>query len=157
MDADDYTQEGATALLRAASHFDPAQQVQFLAYAGQAVRNTIIDMIRADHPNIVLTPFGDLQPGPADDSETDADQYMGRIKYRLPSTYETDPEHIYLQKERLEELYSVIRALPSRERAWVLCRYGFDDEVYKSLPAMGRIYHLSKNRVKKQRMRLLVN
>ena len=38
MDADDYTQEGAVALLRAASQFDPSREVPFLTYAGQAVR-----------------------------------------------------------------------------------------------------------------------
>ena len=39
MDADDYTQEGAAALLRAASQFDQSREVPFLTYAGQAVRN----------------------------------------------------------------------------------------------------------------------
>ena len=37
LDDDDFTQEGAAALLRAASRFDPAQQVQFLSYSHQAM------------------------------------------------------------------------------------------------------------------------
>ena len=51
MDFDDYMQEGTVALLRAASQFDPSRQVLFLTYAGQAVRNAIVDAIRTDEPN----------------------------------------------------------------------------------------------------------
>ena len=63
MDADDYTQEGAVALLRATSQYDPSREVQFLTYAGRAVRNAIIDAIRADNPNLVLTPLEEAQTG----------------------------------------------------------------------------------------------
>ena len=39
-------------------------------------------------------------------------------------------------------------ALPAAPHM-VLCRYGFDDDVYKSLAEMGRIWHLSESRAKK--------
>ena len=54
MNADDYTQEGAAALLRAASQLDPSREVTFLTYARQAVRNAILDVIRADNPSLPL-------------------------------------------------------------------------------------------------------
>lgn len=111
MDADDYTQEGAVALLRAASQFDPSREVQFLTYAGQAVRNAIIDAIRADNPNLVLTPLDEAHTGSADDND-DTDLFIGRMKTRLPSSYEADPETICIRKEQLEELYAAIHALP---------------------------------------------
>ena len=149
MDADDYTQEGAVALLRAASQYDPSREVQFLTYAGWAVRYAIIDAIRADNPNLVLTPLDEARTGSADDSEDDSDLFVGRMKAQLPSSYEADPETICIRKERLEELYTAIHALSPRHHAWVICRYGFDDDVYKSLAEMGRIYHLSENRAKK--------
>ena len=148
MDADDYTQEGSIALLRAASQFDPSHEVSFLAYAGQAVRNAIVDLIRADNPNIVLTPLDESQTIAAGDSEDDECLSIGRLKSRLPSSYEANPETIYIRKEQLEELHAAIRALPLRHQAWVKCRYGFDDDVYKSLTEMGRIYHLSEGRAK---------
>ena len=149
MDADDYTQEGAVALLRAASQFDPSREVQFLTYAGRAVRYAIIDAIRADNPNLVLTPLDEAHTGSDDDSDDDADLFLGRMKSRLPSSYEADPETICIRKERLEELYTAIHALSPRHHAWVICRYGFDDDVYRSLAEMGRIYHLSESRAKK--------
>ena len=95
MDADDYTQEGAVALLRAASQYDPSREVQFLTYAGRAVRYAIIDAIRADNPSIVLTPLDEAHTGSVDDSDDDADLFIGRMKSRLPSSYETGPEAIY--------------------------------------------------------------
>ena len=149
MDADDYTQEGAVALLRAASQYDPSREVQFLTYAGRAVRYAIIDAIRADNPNIVLTPLDEAHTGSADDSDDDADLFIGRMRSRLPSSYEADPETIYIRKEQLENLYAAIHALSPRHHAWVICRYGFDDDVYKSLAEMGRIYHLSESRARK--------
>ena len=149
MDADDYTQEGAVALLRAASQYDPSREVQFLTYAGQAVRYAIIDAIRADNPNIVLTPLDEARTGSVDDSDDDADPFLGRMKSRLPSSYEADPETICIRKEQLENLYAAIHALSPRHHAWVICRYGFDDNVYKSLAEMGRIWHLSESRARK--------
>ena len=149
MDADDYTQEGAVALLRTASQFDPSREVQFLTYAGRAVRYAIIDAIRADNPNLVLTPLDEAHTGSADDSDDDSDRFTGRMKAQLPSSYEANPETICIRKEQMEKLYAAIHALSPRHYAWVICRYGFDDDVYKSLAEMGRIYHLSESRARK--------
>ena len=149
MDFDDYMQEGSLALLRAASQFDPSRQVLFLTYAGQAVRNAIVDAIRTDEPNIVLTPMDESRTATGDDSDDDADLSIDRMGSRLPSSYEANPETIYIRKEQLEELYAAIRSLSPRHHAWIICRYGFDDDVYKSLTEMGRIYYLSESRAKK--------
>ena len=148
MDFDDYMQEGTLALLRAASQFDPSRQVLFLTYAGQAVRNAIVDAIRTDEPNMVLTPLDVSQTASSDDSN-DADLFIDRMESRLPNSYEANPETIYIRKEQLEELYAAIHSLSPRHYAWIICRYGFDDDVYKSLAEMGRIYHLSETRVKR--------
>ena len=149
MNADDYTQEGAAALLRAASQLDPSREVTFLTYARQAVRNAILDVIRADNPSLVLTPLDEAHTGSDDDNDDETDLFIGRMKSRLPSSYETDPETIYIQKEQLEELYAAIHGLSPRHHAWVISRYGFDDDVYKPLAEMGRLYHLSESRAKK--------
>lgn len=149
MDFDDYMQEGTVALLRAASQFDPSRQVLFLTYAGQAVRNAIVDAIRTDEPNMVLTPLDESRTATDDGNDGDADLSIDRMGSRLPSSYEADPETIYIRKEQLEELYAAIRSLSPRHHAWIICRYGFDDDVYKSLAEMGRIYHLSETRAKR--------
>ena len=148
MDFDDYMQEGTLALLRAASQFDPSRQVLFLTYAGQAVRNAIVDAIRTDEPNMVLTPL-DASRTATSDEDDDADLSTDRMESRLPNSYETNPETIYIRKEQLEELYAAIHSLSPRHHAWIICRYGFNDDVYKSLAQMVRIYHLSETRAKR--------
>ena len=149
MDFDDYMQEGTLAPLRAASQFDPSRQLLFFTYAGQAVRNAIVDAIRTDEPNMVLTPLDESRTATDDGNDGDADLSIDRMGSRLPSSYEADPETIYIRKEQLEELYAAIRSLSPRHHAWIICRYGFDDDVYKSLAEMGRIYHLSETRAKR--------
>lgn len=148
MDFDDYMQEGTLALLRAASQFDPSRQVLFLTYAGQAVRNAIVDAIRTDEPNMVLTPLDESRTATGDDDD-DADLSIDRMGSRLPSSYEANPETIYIRKEQLEELYAAIHVLSPRYHAWIMHRYGFDDDAYKSLAEMSRIYHLSETRAKR--------
>ena len=148
MDFDDYMQEGTLALLRAASQFDPSRQVLFLTYAGQAVRNAIVDAIRMDEPNMVLTPL-DASRTATSDEDDDADLSTDRMESRLPNSYEANPETIFIRKEQLEELYTAIRSLSPRHHAWIICRYGFNDDVYKSLAQMVRIYHLSETRAKR--------
>ena len=149
MDFDDYMQEGTVALLRAASQFDPSRQVLFLTYAGQAVRNAIVDAIRTDEPNMVLTPLDESRTDTGDVCDNDVDLSIDRMGSQLPSAYEANPETIYIRKEQLEELYAAIRSLSPRHHAWIICRYGFSDDVYKSLAEMGRIYHLSEIRAKR--------
>lgn len=149
MDADDFTQEGAAALLRAASQFNPGRHVQFAAYARQAVRNAITDAIRANHPNVNITFLDDDRISAEDDEDADDDLPLQRVNRQLPSPYEATPEAIYIRKEQLEELYAAIDALSPRHHAWINCRYGFDDNIYKPLTEMSRIYHLSESRAKK--------
>ena len=93
----------------------------------------------------MLTPLDEAHTGSVDDSEDDADLFIGRMNTQLPSSYEANPETICIRKEQLEELYDAIHA----HHTWIKCRYGFDDDVYKSLAEMGRIWHLSESRVKK--------
>ena len=149
LDDDDFTQEGAAALLRAASRFDPAQKVRFLSYSRQAIQNAITDAIRVDDPKIKITPSDDSQPGESDANGIWSELSLERMNNQLASPYESDPEHIYIQKEKLGELYAAIHALPFRDHTWVISRYGFDDDIYKSLSEMSRIYHLSERRAKK--------
>ena len=97
----------------------------------------------------MLTHLDEAHTGSADYIDDDADLFIGRMKSRLPSSYEADPETICIQKEQMEELYAEIHEFSPHHHTWVLCRYGFDDDVYKSLAEMGRIWHLSESRAMK--------
>ena len=146
LDEDDYTQAGSLALLRAAERFDPEKGAQFLTYAGHAVRNAIIDAIRTEYPDADVVP---LEERPWDDGSQSVSMNTIRVKQQLLSTYETDPEHIYMQKEWLEEIHGAVNNLPARGRTWVIIRFGFEDDEPRTLTDMTRMFHLSESRARK--------
>ena len=45
IDRDDLIQEGSLGLLRAISLYNPDKNIKFLTYAGQAIRNAMMDLI----------------------------------------------------------------------------------------------------------------
>lgn len=47
IDHDDLIQEGSIGLLRAITLYAPDKQIKFLTYAGQAIRNAMMDLISA--------------------------------------------------------------------------------------------------------------
>ncbi|MCD7886714.1 MAG: sigma-70 family RNA polymerase sigma factor [Clostridiales bacterium] len=46
VEADDLVQVGCMGLLRAVPTFTPGRKVKFLSYAGSAIRNTMLDLVR---------------------------------------------------------------------------------------------------------------
>lgn len=72
-----------------------------------------------------------------------------RVARQLLCTYKTDPEHIYLQKEWLKEIHGAVNSLPARGRTWVIIRFGFEDDVPRTLADMTRMFHLSENRARR--------
>ena len=64
---------------------------------------------------------------------------------QIRSTYDSNPERIYLQKERLQELHSAMNTLSTREDTWVRWRYGFVDEEPHSLAESARKYNMTES------------
>lgn len=142
----DYRQEGLWAIVRAAQKYDKTKG-PFIAYARLAIRNACYDAIRKAYPRKKLLAYDDeVKPEGSDDSESGFDNENDRINMQIRSTYDTNPERIYLQKERLLELYAAILVLTCREKTWIGWRYGFVDGEPHSLAASARKYHLSESR-----------
>ena len=144
LDADDYTQIGSMTLLRAAERYDATKGAQFLTYARHVVRNAILDEIRREYPNENVVP---LEERIWSDETVSMNSF--RVARQLLSTYKTDPEHIYLQKEWLEEIHGAVNNLPARGKTWVIIRFGFEDDVPRTLADMTRMFHLSENRARR--------
>lgn len=142
--ADDYFQEGMLALLRAAERFDPAQKTEFLHYAGRSVRNAMLDVVRREYSTRTLKPFDET----TFDNQPDLPWCCYIKKQYAPapwSTYTTDPEHIYIQKEKYDRVHAAMESLSPRENTWVRYRFGFDDEPV-SLAQAATDFHLSESR-----------
>ena len=65
------------------------------------------------------------------------------------SSYEHNPEWIYLQKENTQRIQAAVAKLSVRENAWISVRYGFGDDAPLSHAEAARRYHLTKRRAQK--------
>lgn len=140
MDADDFTQEGAIALFRAAETYSPGTNATFLTYARRIIHNAIRDVLRK------VLPYAekDTTPEPQESS-------WGDYKKCSPdaSSYEHNPEWIYLQKENGQRIQAAVAKLSLRENAWISVRYGLGDDAPISQTEAARRYHLTRRRAKK--------
>ena len=140
MDADDFTQEGAIALLRAAETYSPGTNATFLTYARRIIHNAIRDVLRKALPHTEKN----ATPEPQEPT-------WGDYKKCSPdaSSYEHNPEWIYLQKENTQRIQAAMEKLSVRENAWISVRYGFGYDAPLSHAEAARRYHLTKRRAQK--------
>lgn len=120
MDADDFTQEGAIALLRAAETYLPGTNATFLTYARRIIHNAIRDILRKALPHAEKETTHEPQ-------EPTWDNYKKRCSSDA-SSYEHNPEWIYLHKENTQRIQAAVAKLSVRENAWISVRYGFSDD-----------------------------
>lgn len=127
LDREDLIQEGRIALVRAAEIYSPATGKKFLSYAGKAVQNAMMDVVRVQESTFegsaatAKTPHRLVSLDSLFFSET------GEVKFEIGS-YEHDPERIHLRREGFQELRNALDRLDARERDYLIWRYGFDEE-----------------------------
>lgn len=140
MDADDFTQEGAIALLRAAETYLPGTNATFLTYARRIIHNAIRDVLRKALPHAEKeTTHEPRESSWSDNKKCSPDA----------SSYEHNPEWIYMQREKSQRLQAAMEKLSVRENAWISVRYGFGEDAPLSHAEAARRYHLTKRRAQK--------
>ena len=140
MDTDDFTQEGGIALLRAAETYSPGTNATFLTYARRIIHNAIRDVLR----KALLRAEKEITHEPQEPTWGDYKKCSPDV-----SSYEHNPEWIYLQKENTQRILSAVAKLSVRENAWISVRYGFGDDAPLSHAEAARRYHLTKRRAQK--------
>ena len=151
IDHDDLIQEGSIGLLRAISLYDPDKNIKFLTYAGQAIRNAMMDLISAafatfeqrlqskeDGFPMERVNLDDLLPG--EDS-------MQRSEL-IADPYAAEPEKIMIEEENRREMYEGLSRISARDREYLLYRFGFEDDVEHPLIGTALHFHLSESRAK---------
>lgn len=142
---EDYQQEGLIALLRAAEEYDSGKG-PFHHFARRVIRNAFLDAIRKVYPHFHFVVYDENRDSLEDNSDSEeAEGENERINMQIRSTYDSNPERIYLQKERLQELHSAMNTLSTRENTWVRWRYGFVDEEPHSLAESARKYNMTES------------
>ncbi len=141
---DDLVQEGSLGLLECVAGYNPDSGFKFLTYASPAIRNAMIDYIRrqsvsfeAKNMNVIIS----------------LDKY---VKDENASKYEVyadptqlNPEQIYLEKERDDDVHTALKRIDVRESAYLGYRFGFDEaDVERPMTEAARYFHLSTSRAK---------
>ena len=138
LEIDDYAQEGRIALLRAAQQAHEQQLQHFTAYANTAVRNAMLDAVRAAYPGGSTVPLDTLC----------CTAIFYECVPNIPDPFSLSPEQILLRKESIQELHSAMGNIPLRENVWIRYRFGFDDTP-QALCTAAEHFHLTKGRAKR--------
>ena len=138
LEIDDYAQEGCIALLHAAQQAHEQQLQHFTLYANTAIRNAMLDAVRAAYP---------------DGSAVSLDTIYCTATFQeyalnIPDPFSLSPEQILLRKESIQELHSAMENIPLRENVWIRYRFGFDDAP-QALYTAADHFHLTRGRAKR--------
>lgn len=66
----------------------------------------------------------------------------------IADPYAAEPEKIMIEKENRGELYEGLRRISARDRAYLLYRFGFEDDLEHPLIGTAMHFHLSESRAK---------
>lgn len=151
IDRNDLIQEGSIGLLRAVSLYDPEKQVKFLTYAGQAIRNAMLDLISAAFATFEQRMQSNEDGFPMEQISLDeflpGEDSMQRSEL-IADPYAAEPEKTMVEEENRRELYEGLRRISAREQAYLLYRFGFEDDMEHPLIGTALHFHLSESRAK---------
>ncbi len=152
IDKDDLEQEGCIGLLDAIPRFDGSKGIKFLTYAAPSVRNAMTDLIRSAFSQYEMrmtdTADGLTFQKICLDEVVPGEERMLRIE-AIADPIAKSPEQIYIEQETLRELYEGLENIGDRERAYLLYRYGFTDDIEHPLIGTAIHFNLSESRAKK--------
>ena len=141
-DLDDLIQEGNLGLLKAAQAYDPSHGTKFLTYAGQAVRNAMLDWLEEDGIRFeqkLTEKHKACRWGHYLDEPDTSNRW--RIDIR-DDPYTMTPEQIYLKKETCEALRNALDQCGLRGKAYLMYRFGFEDGKEHSKNEAAQRFHL---------------
>lgn len=131
LDRDDLQLEGSFAMLKAAKRFDPTKGVKFLSYAGRAVENAMLDLLRkqdATFERSIPSEKAKYQFQIVKLEDMLPDGQGLRNTHNIPNPNSQNPEKVLLREESLNEIDTAMERLEPREKMYLYYRFGFDDE-----------------------------
>jgi len=140
---DDLIQEGMLGLCGCMKNYDPDSGNLFLTYAGPAIRNAMLDYIRAQSTSFEAKNLNNI----ISLDELAKNEAQSRHRFLADPTRQT-PEQIYLAKERIDDIHHALSVIADREEQYLRYRFGFDDDVEHPLTETAKHFHLSESRAK---------
>jgi RNA polymerase primary sigma factor/RNA polymerase sporulation-specific sigma factor len=144
IDKEDLVQEGCIRLDRCIERFDPERESKFLTYAAPAIRNAMLDYIRAFESGFEASYAEAVGPLLSLDEMKESGQRADTIT----DPYQQNPEQIYLRKERIEGVRIAMRATRPRARTYLWFRFGFGDNIEHPLTETAKRFRLSESRAR---------
>lgn len=141
--ADDLQQEGCLALIKAANKYNPGMG-PFGAYAGVVAQNAMMNVIRKEKTRFEHRVDGDMIS-----LVDDAGNRLDVAACFMNGEAAMMPERILIRKESIDEVQRALDAVPPRDRAYLLYRFGFDDVRERSMAKTTEHFHLSERAGKK--------
>ena len=138
---DDLIQEGMLGLCGCIESYDPDSGNLFLTYAAPAIRNAILDYIRAQNSSFEAKNLNNI----ISLDELAKDEAQSRHSILADPTRQT-PEQIYLAKERIDDIHHALSMIADREEQYLRYRFGFDDDMEHPLTETAKHFHLSESR-----------
>ena len=151
IEADDFIQEGCIGLLKAIDLFDPELGNKFLTYAAPSIRNAMWDLLRT-HSSLYEQKVQDINgPGMIRVGLYDivGDEERSLRIDLIADVFVKSPEQIYIEAETLSELHNALSRISPRDRAYLLYRFGFEDEKEHPIPETAEHFNLTGKSAKR--------
>ena len=140
---DDLIQEGSIGLYHCIESYQPDSGNKFLTYASPAIYNAMLDYIRKQNVSFESRYLNEIIR--LDDVTQDENR---RKREFIADSNQKNPELIYLEKERHEEIHLALNQIDLRERTYLWFRFGFEDDIEHPLTETAKHFHLSESRAK---------
>ena len=147
---DELVQEGRIGLWRCIEKYDPALGASFLTYAKTSIRNAMMSFVRQHFKRFEIAVTNDyrfsLKRVCFDDVVLGEERFL--LAELIADPYEKTPEQIIIEAETLRELCDALRVLEKRDQAFLLYRFGFEDDIEHPLTETAQHFLLSESRAK---------
>lgn len=140
---EDLIQEGSIGLYHCIESYQPDSGNKFLTYASPAIYNAMLDYIRKQNVSFESRYLNEIIR--LDDVTQDENR---RKREFIADSNQKNPELIYLEKERHEEIHLALNQIDLRERTYLWFRFGFEDDIEHPLTETAKHFHLSESRAK---------
>ncbi len=150
IETDDLVQVGSMRMLDAIDSYDAAKRTKFLTYAGKAIHNAFVDLIKGLKKDTVWR-LSKNKSCPQelvnlDDPIDEAgEETVGDMTVSPGAKL---PEQICVELESREEIHKALEALPVRESVFIRYRYSFEDDNEHSLMETAARFRLSQSRAR---------
>uniref|UniRef100_UPI00405617CC sigma-70 family RNA polymerase sigma factor n=1 Tax=Agathobacter sp. TaxID=2021311 RepID=UPI00405617CC len=140
---EDLIQEGSIGLYHCIESYQPDSGNKFLTYASPAIYNAMVDYIRKQNISFESRYLNEIVR--LDDITQDENR---RKREFIADSNQRNPEQIYLEKERHEEIHLALNRIDLRERTYLWFRFGFEDDIEHPLTETAKHFHLSESRTR---------